>query len=53
MDEDYMEEGESDNEECEKLIIKINQFYLELPNGEALVKNPGRTEFWDYYGWYF
>jgi len=30
MDEDYMEEGESDNEEREKLIVKINHFYLEL-----------------------
>ncbi len=46
----YMEEGESDNEEREKLIVKINHFYLELPNRESLVKNPGRTEFWDIYG---
>lgn len=47
-----MEEEESDSGslEDEKLNIKINQFWLDLPNGEALVKNPGRTEFWDTYG---
>ena len=49
MDEDYMEEEESDCDEDQKLLIKINQFWLNLPNGEALVKNPGRTEFWEIY----